>query len=142
MDDKELVQTMNLTDEQIEAAAKAMYEGSNQGTMLPYGVPWNGMNFGERHRWLVALRAAAPFLQMPWEMPTAGEVEKALCANGTTEALLQFVRSRNASLIPKPVDPRREKVINILCHADRSPEPAIDANKLADRILAALDAKE
>lgn len=133
--------TSGLTDEQIEAAAKAMLERD----ACPIGI--------EHYRMLA--RAAARFLQMPWEMPTPEEVrqyerprldEPAKLRMGNDclpsfrlrhEALCEFIKYRNASLIPKPVDPRREKLKRVLIadHA-RSHEDFVDA------ILASLDAKE
>jgi hypothetical protein len=143
---------MNLTDEQIEAAAKAMHEESNQGTMLPYGVPWDGMNLLEQSRWKLAIHAAAPLLQMLLAEPTKKETgdfrgDLADMQNGHYKRidapLINFIERRNASLIPKPVDPRREKIAAAI-RSDR--EGFIvsmdEANRQADRILAALDAKE
>jgi hypothetical protein len=59
--------------------------------------------------------------------------------------IVSAVNGRNASLIPKPVDPRREKVKAVL--ESRWPGPGekskhVSDGYLADRILAALDAKE
>lgn len=133
--------TSGLTDEQIEAAAKAMLERD----ACPIGI--------EHYRMLA--RAAARFLQMPWEMPTPEEVrqyerprldEPAKLRMGNDclpsfrlrhEALCEFIKYRNASLVPKPVDSRREKLMKML-YSDFT----MDFQELTERILAALDAKE
>jgi hypothetical protein len=126
---------MKLTEEKIELAAKAAYERG--------GFQWSQANRevqqGYRHLVLVA----APFLQMPLELPTNGEVEKADRTRSTIDALTNFVRDRNAALAPKPVDPRREKVrkqVRMIGNKFYLEEDT--ANELTDRILAALDEKE
>lgn len=127
---------MNLTDEQIVAAAKRIWAASDNS-----GYKWSEIASEAKVIYMEMARVAAPFLQMPWEMPTEEEVAKALHANGTTEALLQFVQRRNASLIPKPVDPRREKLRSAV-NEWRQCEGAYTTSEIVDRILAALDAKE
>lgn len=145
---------MNLTDEQIEAAAKAMFESSwpkNEGK-------WPAQGHDGRERWRELARIAAPFLQMPWKMPTEEESDSIYsevsrrdafsipAATRIKAAMQLFVRYRNASLIPKPLDPRREKVLKVLsrgiCVDLRDGSYVAESDKLTDRILAALDAKE
>lgn len=129
---------LKLTDEQIEAAAKAMRESHDviDGRTDFYGS---------------MARAAAPFLQAPWEMPIGQEVHllcdavarKVSSSNGGIhpETLLrEFVSRRNAALLPKPVDPSRERIIVALLYGTDGARAI--AEKLVDRILAALDEQE
>lgn len=100
-----------------------------------------------------ALRAAAPHLQLPWESPTTAEIDRfygqlsnydgTRVDRETLKRTLQyFIAQRNCDLQPKPVDPRREKVIKIL---ETPLGPTVlgvfheEAKEYADRILAALD---
>jgi hypothetical protein len=139
------VREMTLTDERIEAAAKAMGNAINEQVSIhrrmiirtPHGCDIETTRAG--------LRAAAPFLQMPWEMPTDKECRElhALTDNEVGHALRQFVCDRNAALIPKPADPRREKVKTALIgEVSTFLWNTEEAYRAADRILAALDAKE
>lgn len=156
---------MKLTDEQIEAAAKEAFRTN----VMPrdysrYG--WNDLDEMERKAYRDEVIAAAPFLQFPWEMPTEEEVEVAdrhinhafqarnadgqaiAYCFGPSSTLARFVWTRNKALLPKPVDPRREK---IACLIEKIKEESrigpIDQvpptpSEIAIRILAALDAKE
>jgi hypothetical protein len=73
----------------------------------------------------IQLRAAAPFLQIPWEFPTTNEIGDAFAKfrreetlnnsrEGFKRALHEFIFTRNAALLPTPVDPRRETVKCVL----------------------------
>jgi hypothetical protein len=131
---------MNLADEQLVAASKAMFASS------PQSKQWREIGSLEKQIYLSQALAAAPFLQMPWDEPTRKEATE--CWQETKHInpvgvavqaqMVVFVRRRNASLIPKPVDPRREKILGAM----RDSRLAIIRELLADRILAALDAKE
>lgn len=119
-----------LTQEQVERAVKAFNLcPSDQGGM---GMI---MNVGER------LRSAAPFLQLPWSeliSYTEDERFKEVCsAEGTVPALADFVRRRNASLLPKPVDPRIgvaiQELQGYLIHWGD------DLRPIAENIISALD---
>jgi hypothetical protein len=140
---------MQLTDEQIEAAAKAAHE-ANRGTLTLCGELTNAWIEDIKRM----LRAAAPFLQMPLDQPSDGEMRDVYSNihdrfSGIDVYVVQcavnaFVECRNASIISKPVDPRREKIISSL-NAGLPRYQSWDRNAaelLADRILAALDAKE
>jgi hypothetical protein len=142
---------MNLTDEQIEAAAKRIWASSDRS-----GYKWSEIASEAKAVYMEMARAAAPFLQVPWDKATFDEATNFIDyqisdrqRNGsnimaTLDALAIFIGNRNASLIPKPVDPRREKVINSL-DAGLPRYQSWDRNAaelLTDRILAALDAKE
>jgi hypothetical protein len=143
---------MKLTDEQIEAAAKALHSAANM--QRPWDFPYPTRAYEElveRHKneWRELARSAAPFLQAPWEPPTPSEVSDVYAvAAGTSprydfvlrrlsDAIAAFVDKRNAKLSPKPVDPRREKIITAIFNY-----PGEHFERLADRILAALDAKD
>lgn len=89
------------------------------------------------------LRAAAPLLQLPWVEPTEIDIQEAWDANartgGVANVLEGFVRRRNAALLPKPADPRFEKILagirsNRTWNLDLEHEVL-----LAKEILAALD---
>jgi hypothetical protein len=112
---------MNLTEEQVEAAAKAMVD-----TPQSYGtIPWGKLDACSREAFRSYARAAAPFLQAPWEMPTsqeetdcfnAGEKwERGMCGvfRHVSGTLREFVLRRNASIIPKAVNSRQEKLMQI-----------------------------
>lgn len=87
---------MQLTDEQIEAAAKAMYEASMSVFDLPRDTggchhtlaTWKQVPGHAKERFRHQVRAAAPFLQMPWEMPTMQELETCCTLSG-------FISGRN-----------------------------------------------
>lgn len=139
---------IKLIDEQVEAAAKACYEAQSSERS------WKLLKHAYKHHYRAGVRAAAPFLQMLWELPSYGEIQKAAIqgecqfntpdytyAFGIPSALAWFVFQRNTALLPKPVDPRREKIraaINDL----RSGPDATKTSEMVDRIIAALDAKE
>lgn len=146
---------MNLTDEQVETAAKMMeeirfqYSCKNNVRMLRVCDETSAMfrDFA---------RVAASFLQVPWSRPSDDEIKSACAAFARTEnrnstwigvpfppmsnALEAFVVLRNAALLPKPVDPRRDKILRVmereLFTVGHNTGQAVDA------ILAALDAKE
>lgn len=131
---------LNLTYEQVEKAVEAYYKAG------PTGPSWETLPSPTKYRIGEQLRAAAPFLQAPWEMPTekdmvafvGGVVRKELPGGehfDWTPALTQFVACRNAALLPRPVDPRRERIINALSVG------CGNVDLTADRILAALDGK-
>lgn len=140
---------MNLSDEQVEAAAKAMYKADASFHNL-LGA-WETLDKRTRHIYANTALAAAPFLQMPWNAPTDKEVRAIAEASNyypalgligqVSNSLHTFLRIRNASLIPKPVDPRREKIMTALKTGVMNPVITDDcAEFIADRILAALDA--
>lgn len=128
-----------LTDEQIKQAAQAadkLMASHGFPTALAYATPEQ-----REEAAFSAMRAAASFLQLPWEEPTSDEGLKAaeyLRRHGSgwsasKVVLMEFVRSRNAALIPNPVDLRRKTIVEVLKqYPNRAPE-------IADRILAALD---
>ena len=70
------------------------------------------------------LRSATPYLQLPWDEPTEAEINLAygrtvdvvgaVCRDISQMVVREFVRRRNAALLPKPVDPRRKKIADIL----------------------------
>jgi hypothetical protein len=135
---------MNITDEQLLAASKAMFASN------PQSKQWRDLSSCEKQIYLSQALEAAPLLQMPWEMPTRREEIECADLGQTYEQgmsginhgagiLRVFVLRRNASLIPKPVDPRREKVFRTLMCNVAGPH---DLQVVTDRILAALDAKE
>lgn len=141
---------LKLTDEQIEAAAKAMYEST------PCGIQWESL---PKHEWIHAARAAAPFLQAPWDMPSSDEHMAFIRDTNETQipggvrfnfsgALKLFISRRNASLLPKPVDPRREKIAaEVQKIKDEARSGPIDyvnptPSEIADRIITALDELE
>lgn len=140
---------MKLTDEQIEAAAEAAYE--NRAKHLHSNCVWKKLSSEIRSYWRADVAIAAPFLQLPWDMPTAAEIVMVDThgsyrvntgegyihfASGISSGLARFVFHRNGLLIPKHVDPRQEIIANAL---NKYNTPYVDAAKMAEAILAALD---
>lgn len=95
-------------------------------------------------------QAVDPCMQLPWEVPTDEEIVPIYCeqygyrrdvisplsVEGILRTTSGFVHLRNAALLPKPMDQRRQKVIDILdsrCPPETTPE------QMADMILAAID---
>jgi hypothetical protein len=126
-----------LTQEQEDRAAEAVVADSQ----WIYGTPMRERNWVES-----GLRAAAPFLQLPWDEPTAEERAGIAFAIGHSasvnecvdSALARFVRERNATLMPKPVDPRLKAIETQLWGA--MPDVPEDKRKIiAGWILVALD---
>jgi hypothetical protein len=115
-----------LTEQQIEQASKASRLAYDESTEVDC--------IGD------SLRAAAPYLQLPWEPPMSGEINAIFDTMrhvdfSTFAVVCEFVRRRNAAFQPKPVDPRREKIIAALDKQYLNGE----SSKIADAILAALD---
>lgn len=84
-----------------------------------------------------ALVKAAPFLQLPWETPLLSELRELLGFtpdDRLSNAFIKFVDIRNARLLPKPVDPRREAILKAYKPYVYKPDKT-----LMDAILAALD---
>jgi hypothetical protein len=117
-------------EEKIEAAAKAIYE-------IDTGSLWDENGPGSRQAYRNLARSAFPILAQIDE-PTVEEDAIAYRMNGMV-AVREFVRTRNSSRQPKPVDPRREQVKQVISQYGRSSGSAEVEDKLADAILAALD---
>lgn len=103
---------------------------------------WNA--FCDGGRGITGLIAAAPFLQLPWEEPNEKEISLAYSAYmrdgiGTMKlALDEFVARRNSALLPKPVDPRRAKILDVLQDMPEGGGRGLD-EVLTDRILAIMN---
>jgi hypothetical protein len=116
------------TEQQLDQAAAA------------YGITYGGDAEGPSDARREGLRAAAPFLQLPWEPPTEEEVASLYGHVGIIrihDGIREFVRHRNDAIQPKPVYPRREALIGFL-KTDSWKD--MRWTELADRILAAIDA--
>lgn len=116
-----------LTNEQVDKALKAC-----EGKFLGKGI-----------------RAAAPFLQLPWDEPSEDEAKVIHSTNlGMSltatfdqckwNVLREFVDRRNAALMPKPVDPRIGLIDRTLCDFMHSLNNIEERTKAAKAILAAL----
>jgi hypothetical protein len=114
-----------LTDEQFRVAHRMMLdEGYAVSEML--------------------MAKLAAYLQLPWDEPTDEEAllaENYLRSHGggwssAKVVLMEFVCRRNASLLPKPVDPRLEVVESIIARGRM--HLSKDQRTLAAEILAAL----
>jgi hypothetical protein len=114
---------LKLTEEQIELAANAMRD-----------------NWQVRFSWKMLAEIAAPYLQAPWDPPTAEENHRAGELHRVIGKipLADFVSRRNAALLPKPVDPRREKIAAVILPTYMDQEKA---ESIVDRVIAALDGK-
>jgi hypothetical protein len=104
-----------LTEEQIEAAAKAAYEVWH-GMAYLSKCPWSENNAEFKERWYVRVRATVPFLQLPWEDIT--EVERSNWLSylrrkavydvdweDLGRLLNGFITDRNNKLLPKKPNP-------------------------------------
>lgn len=130
-----------LSEEKIEAAAKIYQDEVHRGT--PGILGWDECSFDDQKDIARCLRAAAPFLQLSWDEPTEGAIGAAaidLFGSSRNVDLLvtldvckQFVRRRNAALLPNPVDPRTKAIRKAM------EGTGIDLSLVMDRILAALD---
>lgn len=122
----------DLTQEQVERAAKAAHDAFMEDGQ-PIGYDKLAQTLREPYRSCV--RAAAPFLQLPWDEPTLEEASKAnQCMDGQS-AIFDFIRRRNAALLPKPVDPR----LAVVRHQLGGPSMSHNLDGVAVKILHALD---
>ena len=108
-----------LTDEQVEKAAQVAFDSDNTVSR------WIGAEKATKSFWRNAIRAAAPYLQLPIEPPTEQEIHDATSnfenskRVGTPNsramglALGWVMAHRNAANFPKP-DPRKEKLGKLL----------------------------
>ena len=127
-----------LTEQQLDQAAAA------------YGMAYGGDAEGPSDARREGLRAAAPFLQIPWEPPTKEEAKSfhenyytfaSTSIPSTLHALRRFIANRNAALLPKPVDPRFEKIRSALVyHASHRFNQLITPNQFDEAALAVLTA--
>jgi hypothetical protein len=138
-----------LTKEQIERAAEALWNITfeQRESRQPGRTEdrWCNVDPQFKDEWREWAKVAAPFLQLPWEEPTDKEfidIVHAHPSSGYGEEILrsmrEFVRRRNAALLPKPVDPRREKVLAALGCSFVDIQSSI-VEEIADRVLRALD---
>jgi hypothetical protein len=113
-----------LTEQQIDLAARASSACvSKLGYPARLAYATEEENKAMAHE---AMRAAAPFLQLPWDEPT--EEESYFCsdvvqANEPQDVIGEFVRRRNAAILTKPVDPRRERIRSVLVNLFASVDP-------------------
>lgn len=133
-----------LTTEQIELAAKALWRVTfEQRKWCATTEVWEEVSEAHKEEWREWARAAAPFLQIQWGLPTGEEIE---AIYGTPKAMTiinDFVVRRNRKLyeeIFQPVDPRRDKIYQVL-YALGPDEPSRYL-KATDAILEALDAND
>lgn len=134
-----------LSDEQVERAAKLYQDEVHRGT--PRILGWDECSVEDQKDIARCLRAAAPFLQLPWDEPTAEEKQNFLgtvhpesnYAATILDSVEEFVRRRNAALLPKPVHPRRDAILVIMREELKSLRGDKEFCSAADRILAALD---
>lgn len=114
-----------LREDQIDAAAKVLCKTG--------GNKWDDSYKGQRESYYAMAKAAAPFLQFPWDEPTSEEINALDGKDHTYTMVREFVSRRNALQMPKPLDQRRAAIVEVLKqYPDRAPE-------IADKILAALD---
>ena len=136
---------MEPTQGQIEVAAKAMYAADENCASVidhpthPYAWVRPTVN---RDKYRKYARAAAPFLQMPWEEVTAEESETIHRGTGHLSVALvikRFVELRNAALVPKPVDPRESIIVHAMCNDLTGLDDVAEAHRIAKRIIVAMD---
>lgn len=140
-----------LTEGQLESASKMAYDAETGSYVKT--LAWREIDEHERRRYRRMVSAASAYLQLPWDEPTDADIyQAAIDKFGFVERIdllvardlcIHFVRRRNASLLPKPVDPRRKAIIDTI---NRQPASAAAAStsdgpvgELADKILAAMD---
>lgn len=96
---------------------------------------------------LPSLHELAETLQLPWDDVTEDEIcefgansrdaKLPACNAGVALAISNFVRRRNAALLPKPVDPRRIVLLKKLIKFNVRDEQELDEE--VTEILTALD---
>jgi hypothetical protein len=125
---------LEITQEQLDAAAEA-YLQTRKFAVNDANVA--GISEG--------LRAAAPFLQVPIEWSEYAEMGEAMSiAVGEYQLRVAnaILARRNAARQPKPSDPRRELLSEVLHSKLHSYGVGTEGmSRLLDAILAALDAK-
>jgi hypothetical protein len=112
-----------LTKEQIERAAEALWNITfeQRESRQPGRTEdrWCNVNPQFKDEWREWARVAAPYLQLPWDEPNEAEIaelgRERMQRVSPRECgfLREFVRRRNAALLPKPVDPRREPLVKM-----------------------------
>jgi hypothetical protein len=109
-----------LTKEQIERAAEALWNITleQRESRQPGRTEdrWCNVDPQFKDEWREWARVAAPFLQLPWDEPTAHEVNELMALffpfamrpshQEISRLICGFIQRRNAALLPKPVDPR------------------------------------
>jgi hypothetical protein len=138
-----------LTEEQIESAAQAIWHAWTPDKSEK--VTWNVIAEDARKTYRHMAIHAAPYLQMPWGMPTDAEIESIninhgfqhksedgtarIYAPGRGAIVAKFVAERNAKRAPKPVDPRLQIVKEAIVRMRTMP-----THEMAQSILDTLDA--
>ena len=118
----------NLTDDQVNKARDVWCKS--------LGTPFTCFDIPLAHR---CFNAVAPYLQFSWDEPTDEEMKDLGGVPSNYHiAIREFVRRRNAALLPKPVDPRREKILAALGCSFVDIQPSI-VEEITDRVLRALD---
>lgn len=132
-----MIDASKLTDEQVKIAAAAYSKAYDE--QLP-NVAWI-----KKHN--IALRAAAPYLQIPWDEIKDWEFANfwdTINSSGSPfrlrSNLNNFVEKRNIALLPPPPDPRREALVKAFEEAkDKFDSDFVWSESLADIALKALD---
>lgn len=131
---------MELTNDQVELAVQAF--------VAEFGPADSLEGIAEQRK--IAMRAAAPFLQLPWDEPSTDELGSCFTTAYKKDGysptqmdinfiLTWFVRRRNAALAPNPVDPRINAIARVL--QENSPLWGKSGTDLAEKVIAALDEK-
>lgn len=149
-----------LTKDQIEASAKVAYQASRRSSFqdeskFPLQVYWDALSEQTRQDYRAGVRAAAPFLQLPWSTPSYEEMKTACAKFARTEsrintwmgvptypmmnALADFVCNRNFELTANPVDPRIALFVELF---HKNHPTMMSPTDLAKEILELLDRKE
>jgi hypothetical protein len=128
---------MELSEEQVRKATNAAINTPKSDSITEF--QWNAM--------ATKIRAAAPFLQFLWEYPNTEENESMYAAylnsmrvsdsqrEAVKSAVYWLIASRNRSILPNLVDPRRNELLEIIA----SHTPVRTGAALADALIAYMD---
>lgn len=140
-----------LTKEQIESAAQALWQVTlEHRNHCSTTSKWEEVAEHYKEEWRVWARAAAPFLQLPWDTPTTDEIKEITNQiwhwgsgphrNFDTARFVagQFVDRRNAALVPKPTFDRRTKILHIVqdLASGRCGNSSVNVEQWTDAIMA------
>lgn len=129
-----------LMQDQVARAGKAVHDSLRENVFGADGVPpWEKLSGGDAERYVRIAKHVAPFLQLPWDEMTKEEFRSINCEFATTSfhIVQEFIRRRNAALIPKPVDPRK-KAIEAILRARYTAEDVLIPS-IANEIIQSLD---
>jgi hypothetical protein len=127
---------VGLTDEQIEWAAKTIYQNNPMFGKIDYA--WEKVREDEKAKYRTLAITVSDFLQKPWNLISQNEcIEWPIIRAGNFfDTINKWIANRNKERVFTAVDPRVEKLREFLLHNDRRPETL---SQTARGIIALLD---